>query len=62
MNQIDKEKREGHVRQNIPDNSRLEELMSRELTAESQNECLELFKEFQLFMPVAYSPNMFEGI
>ena len=44
------------------DNSRLEELMSKELTVESQNEFLELFKESQLFMPVTYSANMFEGI
>lgn len=44
------------------DNSRLEELMSQEMTVESQNEFLELFKESQLFMPVTYSANMFEGI
>ena len=44
------------------DNSRLEELMSQEMTVESQNEFLELFKGSQLFMPVTYSANMFEGI
>ena len=36
--------------------------MSEKMTAESQNEFLEVFKQSQLFMPVAYSANMFEGI
>ncbi|WP_405268064.1 SseB family protein [Methanobrevibacter sp.] len=36
--------------------------MGEELTAESQKEFLDLFKKSQLFMPVTYSPNMFEGI
>lgn len=44
------------------DNSALEEVMSRQLTVESQNEFLRLLKESQLFMPVTYSANMFEGI
>lgn len=44
------------------DNSALEEIMSKELTIESQNEFLQLFKQSQLFMPVTYSANMFEGI
>ena len=44
------------------DNSALEELMNRELTVESQNEFLRLLKESQMFMPVTYSANMFEGI
>lgn len=46
----------------LVDNKRLEELMSQEFTLESQNEFLELFKESNLFMPVTYSANMFEGI
>ena len=44
------------------DNSRLEELMGREFTLKGQNEFLSLLKDSQLFMPVTYSPNMFEGI
>ncbi len=46
----------------LVDNSQLEELMSKELTVESQNEFLRLFKDSQLFMPVTWSENMFEGI
>ncbi|MBE6507941.1 MAG: SseB family protein [Methanobrevibacter sp.] len=48
--------------QYLPNNSRLEELMKQELTPEMEREFLELFKESQLFMPVTYSANMFEGI
>lgn len=44
------------------DNSQLEELMSKELTVESQNEFLSLLKGSQLFMPVTWSENMFEDI
>lgn len=44
------------------DNSQLEKLMSKELTVESQNEFLRLLKDSQLFMPVTWSANMFEGI
>ena len=44
------------------DNSKLERMMSEKFTAESEREFLETFKESQLFMPVTYSANMFEGI
>ena len=44
------------------DNSKLEELMKEEITPEMQKEFFELFKESQLFMPVTFSENMFEGI
>ena len=44
------------------DNSAMEEVMSRELTLESQNEFFELLKESQLVMPVSFSQNIFEGI
>ena len=44
------------------DNSSLEELMKKELTVEMQNEFFEILKESQLFMPVSYSKNIFEGI
>lgn len=59
---MDKEKLDELIRENTVDNSKLEELMSDKLTAESEMEFLELFKQSQLFMPVTYSPNMFEGI
>lgn len=44
------------------DNSALEEIMKKEITPESQREFLEVLKDSQLFMPVTYSANMFEGI
>lgn len=44
------------------DNSKLEEIMKKKITPESQREFFEIFKESQLFMPVIYSANMFEGI
>lgn len=44
------------------DNSALEEIMKRDITPESQREFFEIFKDSQLFMPVIYSENLFEGI
>lgn len=44
------------------DNSKLEEIMKKEITPESQREFLEIFKDSQLFMPVAFSGNIFEGL
>lgn len=44
------------------DNSSLEEIMKKEITSESQREFFEIFKDSQLFMPVIYSENLFEGI
>ena len=46
----------------VVDNSNLEEIMKKEITPESQREFFEIFKESQLFMPVTYSANMFEGL
>ena len=48
--------------QNGVDNSELEEIMKREITPESQRDFLEILKDSQLFMPVIYSDNIFEGI
>ena len=48
--------------QNGVDNSELEEIMKREITPESQRDFLEILKDSQLFMPVIYSDNLFEGI
>ena len=44
------------------DNSKLEELMKEEITPEMQKEFFELLKESQLFMPVTFIENRFEGI
>lgn len=46
----------------LMDNSKLEELMKGDLTVEMQEEFFDVFKKSQLFMPVTYSPDMFEGI
>ena len=46
----------------LTDNSKLEELLRQDITPEMEREFFEILKESQLFMPVAYSPNMFEGI
>ena len=46
----------------VVDNSKLEELMKQNLTPEMQSEFFEILKESQLFMPVVYSENIFEGI
>ena len=46
----------------VVDNSKLEELMKQDLTPEMQSEFFEILKESQLFMPVVYSENIFEGI
>lgn len=46
----------------LVDNSELEELMKKELTIEMQNEFFEILKDSQMFLPVSYSDNMFEGI
>ena len=59
---MDKEKLDELKAQYMPDNSGLEELMKEELTLEKERKFLELFKESQLYMPVTYSANMFEGI
>lgn len=44
------------------DNSRLEELMKREITPEMQEEFFEVLKNSRLMMPVTYSASIFEGI
>ena len=48
--------------ENNIDNSRLEEMMGREITPQMQREVLEILKESQLFMPVDFGPGAFEGI
>ncbi|WP_407454826.1 SseB family protein [Methanobrevibacter sp.] len=44
------------------DNSALEELMKQDLTPQMQKEFFDVLKESQLYMPVSFSPNMFEGV
>lgn len=54
---LDELKKEASV-----DNSKLEEIMRKEITPESQREFFDIFKKSQLFMPVEYSLNVFEGL
>ena len=58
----DDSKLEELKKESIVDNSALEEIMKKKITPESQREFFEIFKESQLFMPVTYSGNLFEGI
>lgn len=44
------------------DNSRLEELLSMEITPEMQEEFFEILKDSQLYMPVEYSSNIFDEL
>ena len=44
------------------DNTRLEELMKQDITPEMEREFFETLRESQMFLPVTYSANMFEGI
>ena len=44
------------------DNSRLEEIMKKDITPEMQEEFFEVFRGSQLFMPVSFSADMFEGL
>ena len=44
------------------DNTRLEELMKQDITPEMEREFFETLKESQMFLPVTYSANIFEGI
>lgn len=55
--QLDELKKETMV-----DNSKLEELLKKEISPEMQREFLEILKKSRLFMPVTYSQNMFENI
>ena len=59
---IDDSKLEDLRKQAEIDNSALEEAMKKEITPESEREFFKIFKESQLFMPVTYSANIFEGI
>ena len=54
---LDELKKESQV-----DNSKLEDLMKQEMTPQMQNEFFELLRKSQLFLPVVFSANMFEGI
>ena len=44
------------------DNSRLEELLKKEITPEMQQEFIEIFRDSRLFMPVVYSDNIFDEL
>lgn len=50
------------LKQNTADNSKLEEILKREITPEMQRELFEVLRQSQLYLPVKFSANMFEGI
>ena len=43
-------------------NTKLEKLMEKEITPEMEKEFFETLKDSQMFLPVTYTANMFEGI
>lgn len=47
---------------NAPDNSKLEEILKKEITPEMQSELFDTLRQSQLYLPVKFSANMFEGI
>ena len=44
------------------DNSKLEDVLEKEITPEMQEEFFEILKDSRLFMPVSFSADMFEGL
>ena len=44
------------------DNSKIEEILKKELTLETQRELFDVLKDSQLLMPVTYSDNLFKDI
>ena len=49
-------------KQTAVDNSKLEEILKKEITQEMQKELFEVLRQSQLYLPVKFSSNMFEGI
>lgn len=47
---------------NAPDNSKLEEILKKQITPEMQSELFDTLRQSQLYLPVKFSANMFEGI
>ena len=47
---------------NAPDNSKLEEILKKEITPEMQSELFDTLRQSQLYLPVKFSANMFEEI
>lgn len=50
------------LKQNTVDNSKLEELLKKEITPEMQSELFDTLRQSQLYLPVKFSANMFEEI
>lgn len=47
---------------NAPDNSKLEEILKKEITPEMQSELFDALRQSQLYLPVKFSANMFDEI
>ena len=50
------------LKQNTADNSKLEEILKKEITPAMQSELFDVLRQSQLYLPVKFSANMFEGI
>lgn len=48
--------------QTAVDNSKLEEILKKEITPAMQSELFDVLRQSQLYLPVKFSANMFEGI
>ena len=59
---MDKQNLEELKQESAVDNSRLEELIKRDITPQMQREFFEMLKESQLFLPVDFGPDAFKDI
>ena len=59
---MDQEKLNELKKENVIDNSRLEELIKQEITPQMEREVFELLKQSRLFLPVEFGPGALEGI
>ena len=50
------------LKQNTADNSKLEEILKKEITPAMQSELFDALRQSQLYLPVMFSANMFEGM
>ena len=59
---MDEKKLEKLKKENVVDNSRLEELISQDITPKMEKEFFEVLKQSRLFMPIDFGPDAFKDI
>lgn len=59
---MDDKKLEELKKEAMVDNSKLEEILEKEITPEMEHEFFKILKKSQLYLPISPSANMFEGI